>query len=95
MKTKRETMKSIKWVAFHFESNQAFGDIESLEQWLEMKARWEVAYPGHDIYDCKECTYPRAMPDFGQRREHQGDRTLREFFTANEMPMEDRGGGNR
>jgi hypothetical protein len=63
-----------------------------------MKARWELAYPGHDIYDCKECTYPRAMPDFGQRREHQGDRTLREFFTANEyadgrlstLPRQDR-----
>jgi hypothetical protein len=90
MKTRRKTMQSTKWAAFHFESNQAFGDIENLEQWLEMKALWESAYTG-DIYDCKECTYPRAFPDFGQRMEHQGDRTLREFFKENGMSMEDRG----
>jgi hypothetical protein len=83
-------MKSTKWVVFHFESNQVFGEVENLERWLEMKARYESAYPGHfrDVYDCKECIYPRAMPEFGQRWKHQGDRTLREFFTANEMPTE-------
>jgi hypothetical protein len=85
-------MKSTKWVVFHFESNQVFGEAENLEEWLKTKARWELAYPGYDIYDCRECIFPRAMPDFGQRREHLGDRTLRDFFKENGMSMEDRGG---
>jgi hypothetical protein len=34
-------MKSTKWVVFHFESNQVFGEIENLEQQL-IAAQWKI-----------------------------------------------------
>ena len=75
------------WKKFWFETNQAFGPVDSAEDWSRMKSQYDRAYPGCNVYDLKEAggrdKYP--IPSFGQRREHTGDRTLGEFFKKNGM----------
>ena len=75
------------WVKFWFESNQVFGMVESSAEWERFKLLFRDAYKNRDIYDLKEDIYPKECPNFGQRREHKGDRTLRDFFQENGMDM--------
>jgi hypothetical protein len=75
------------WVKFWFESNQVFGMVESSAEWQRVKGLFREAYRNTDIYDLKEDIYPKEFPNFGQRREHKGDRTLRDFFQENGMDM--------
>ncbi len=70
-----------------FESNQGFGEIRSLVEWLLMKSCYESMYPSNDIYDCRESSCRTEIPSFGQGAEHTGVRTLREFFKKHGMPL--------
>lgn len=76
------------WKRFYFESNH----IEGLADWQRLRD----AYPrltDEQLLDAKEATYsgyrPQeerdAMPNYGFRIEHDGQRTLRDFFNANGM----------
>jgi hypothetical protein len=80
-------MNEKQWVKFWIESNQVFGMVESLSEWERVKRLFSEAYKNTDIYDLKEDIYPKELPNFGQRREHKGDRTLRDFFQENGMDM--------
>ena len=75
------------WVNFHFESNQVFELVDSPSEWRRVKYLYYRAYEDQDIYDLKENIYPKEIPNFGQRMEHKGNRTLRDFFTENGMDM--------
>ena len=77
------------WTKFWFESNAIWGEIDSPLKWARVKRIYDAAY-GSGIYDCKKAPseYQQSprMPNFGQRREHQGDETLGEFFDRHGMP---------
>jgi hypothetical protein len=77
--------KFIMWREFHFESNQVFGQVWDRAKWEQLKKTYEKAYPDSDIYACKESKY--RSNDFGQRSEHQGERTLRQFFKIYGMDL--------
>ena len=80
------------WKRFHFEGNRFFRAVESQEDWQRLRA----AYPDltdDELLASKEATYggSRSMeerelrPNFGLRIEHDGEKTLRDFFVENEM----------
>ena len=85
-------MKYKNWKPFFFESNQFFGKINNPEDWALLKA----AYPflcEDQLLDAKESTYKGhrrkevrdVQPNYGFRIEHDGERTLRDFFKENGM----------
>lgn len=80
------------WKRFHFESNMFFDGIETPNEWLDLRD----AYPkltDDELLAAKEATYrgTRSVeerlkrPNFGFRIEHDGGRTLRDFFVENGM----------
>lgn len=80
------------WRRFWFESNQFFGWIENMDDWKRLRQ----AYPEKTdavLLAAKEATYKGnlsqqerdARPNFGLRWEHDGERTLRDFFAENGM----------
>lgn len=83
------------WKRFYFESNQFFDHINGMDDWRRLRA----AYPKFDderLLAAKEATYGGtrtleqrdAMPNYGFRWEHDGKRTLKDFFEANGMKIE-------
>jgi hypothetical protein len=88
-------MEGKKWKRFFFESNMFFDHIEDMDGWRRLRA----AYPRHTdemLLAAQEATYggtlPRehrdAHPNYGFRGEHDGLRTLGDFFKANGMEIE-------
>lgn len=83
------------WRRFWFETYQVFGIVNTPEDWARIKADYNQAYPGSDVYELKEIgnrdKYP--IPNFGESLEHTGDRTLGEFLRENGMDasLNDRG----
>lgn len=82
------------WVTFWFETNSAWGLVDSPAAWAEMRANWNKGAHGmkpQDIYDRslsfdRTNPHPEDMPNFGLRSEHIGGKTtLGEFFDANKM----------
>lgn len=82
------------WRRFWFESNQFFGWIENMDDWQRLRQ----AYPEKTdavLLAAKEATYKGnlsqqerdARPNFGLRWEHDGERTLRDFFAENGMRL--------
>jgi hypothetical protein len=82
------------WKPFFFESNKFFDTIRGMEDWERLKA----AYPDmsdDQLIDAKEATYNGsrtqedrdAHPNYGLRYEHDGERTLRQFFAAHGMSL--------
>lgn len=80
------------WVRFHFEGNRFFDGVEGPEDWQRLRA----AYPelsDDQLLESQEATYQGARsieerekhPNFGRRFEHDGDKTLRDFFVENGM----------
>jgi len=80
------------WKTFWFESNQFFDNVTRPEDWVRLRA----AYPhmtDSDLLDAKEATYKGTRsqevrdlkPNYGLRIEHDGERSLREFFKENNM----------
>lgn len=80
------------WKKFWFESNRFFDHVSSPEDWIRLRA----AYPSmtdSELLDSREATYNDSLtlerrdsrPNYGMRLEHDGERTLRQFFEANEM----------
>jgi len=84
-------MKS--WKPFWFETNSAWGLVDSPDAWVEMRRRWNMGahgMPPKEIYNVLsfDRTKPRQddLPNFGSRREHIGGKaTLRDFFNMNGM----------
>jgi hypothetical protein len=87
-------VKESGWKRFHFESNRFFDTIEGPEDW----ERLCDAYPGMDddeLLSAKQATYGGTMraedmaehPNYGFRLEHDGDKTLRDFFRENNMTL--------
>jgi len=77
-------MGKTKWVTFWFEGNQAWGEIDSPEEWERIKA----AYPTTDLRTAKRATAKYetdGTPYFGFRSECKLPETLGEFADANEM----------
>lgn len=82
------------WTSFFFESNQFFQHISSLDEWQNLRR----AYPDYSdekLLAAKEATYggtrtreERAKhPNFGFRWEHDGEKTLKDFFVENKMEL--------
>lgn len=80
------------WKRFHFESNRFFGGIENALDWDRLlKAFPELTVD--EILASKEATYNGTrkledrirQPNFGIRQEHDGEKTLRDFFIENNM----------
>ncbi len=82
----------VKWKRFHFESNMFFDGVEGPEDWQRLRA----AYPNltdDQFLEAKEATYDGTLsvesrnknPNFGFRHEHDGEKTLRDFFVAHDM----------
>jgi hypothetical protein len=80
------------WKRFHFESNRFFDGVESPQDWQRLRN----AYPeltDEKLLNAQEATYRgtrslddrAARPNFGFRSEHDGTKTLRDFFVENEM----------
>jgi hypothetical protein len=80
------------WKRFHFESNRFFDGIESPLDWERLRK----AFPEltvDELLDSKEATYNGTRkleerirrPNFGRRIEHDGEKTLRDFFVENDM----------
>lgn len=76
-----------KWKRFHFESNRFFQGIEGPQDWQRLRA----VYPelsDDELLASQEATYQgtRAIeerekrPNYGRRFEHDGEKTLRDFF---------------
>lgn len=82
------------WTRFFFESNQFFQQIESLADWRRLRG----AYPQFSdarLLEAKEATYGGSLspedrathPNYGFRWEHDGEKTLRDFFLENGMEL--------
>lgn len=82
------------WKRFYLDSNMFFDYVEGMADWQRLRD----AYPrftDEQLLDAKEATYkgnrPQeerdAMPSYGFRLEHDGQRTLRDFFNANGMTL--------
>lgn len=82
----------ITWKPFHFEANMFFRTIAGPFGWQRLRQ----AYPNmtdDELLDAKEATYGGTLseaqrnhhPNFGLRREHDGEKTLRDFFVENGM----------
>lgn len=83
-----------KWKRFYFESNQFFDYIENLDDWQRLKS----AYPrlsDDELLDAKQATYNGSLSqkvmdahnNYGFRLEHDGDKTLRDFFKESGMEL--------
>lgn len=84
------------WTPFWFETNSAFGLVDSPEAWKLMRARWAKGahhLPPAAIYTMRSfdptVTREGDIPNFGGRSEHLGGKTtLGEFFDAKGMTRE-------
>jgi acyl carrier protein len=94
---KRRTAPLNAWKPFFFESSQFFETISDMNGWENLRN----AYPAlsdEDFLNAKEATYggnrePRERdeyPNYGFRSEHDGERLLKDFFSANNMEVEPR-----
>ena len=90
----RATARCSPWKRFYFESNQFFDHINDMDDWDRLRK----AYPDltdDDLLDSKEATYNGSLslyqrnerPNYGMRLEHDGGRTLRDFFIDNNMSL--------
>lgn len=87
------------WPVFWFETNSAWGLVDSPEAWAEVRRNWNKGAHGlqpDEIYSRNRSfdppqPRPGGVPNFGGRAEHIGGQmTLGEFFDAHGM---DRGIG--
>jgi len=80
------------WKRFYFESNMFFDGVEGPSDWERLRA----AYPrmsDDQLLAAKEATYGGTRkveerikrPNYGFRGEHDGEKTLRDFFVENGM----------
>jgi len=83
------------WRRFFFEGNMFFDFIENMDGWNLLR----TAYPGmtdFQLMDAREATYGgtrpaeerEKFPNYGFRWEHDGEKTLRDFFRENGMSIE-------
>ena len=82
------------WRRFFFESNLFFDRVDGPDDWQRLRD----AYPDltdEQLLDAQEATYRGtrsqklrdARPNYGFRMEHDGERTLRDFFVAYGMTL--------
>lgn len=85
----------IYWKSFFFESNQFFDRIHNLSDWYRLKK----AYPhlsDTQLLAAKEATYRgqlsieerKKRANFGFRWEHDGEKTLLDYFKENGMSVD-------
>ena len=82
------------WKPFFFESNQFFQMVNSMDDWKKL----QKAYPNYSneqLLTAREATWngQRSLnvrlqnPNFGFRLEHDGEKTLKDFFIEHGMPL--------
>jgi hypothetical protein len=82
------------WTRFHFESNRFFDTIAEPADWLRLRS----AYPDmsdEELLAAKQATYKGTLsqeqrdsrPNFGFRLEHDGGKTLADFFAEHQMTL--------
>lgn len=84
----------VPWKRFFFESNQFFDHINNRGDWDRLKLAYPELSDGQ-LLGAREATYGghrsvaerEEHPNYGFRMEHDGDRTLRDFFNANNMSL--------
>lgn len=80
------------WKQFYFEANLFFDHVSGPDGWRRLRE----AYPkltDDQLLDAKEATYNGTLPvgqrekhpNFGFRSEHDGEKTLKDFFVQNGM----------
>jgi hypothetical protein len=87
-------MISKPWTRFWFESNQFFDFIANSADWQRLRAAYP-AYTDEQLLAAKEATYSGHRPqnerdehpNYGLRWEHDGERTLKDFFAAHGMAI--------
>jgi len=83
------------WTTFWFETNSAWGLVDSPEAWKAMRENWnkgahgmqaDEIYSNNLSYDPARNTTNNDVPNFGRRAEHIGGKTtLGEFFDQDGM----------
>lgn len=83
------------WKTFWFETNSAWGLVDSPQAWKIMREKWnngahgmkpEEIYINNLSFDKSVPSRDGDHPNFGRRREHIGGKTtLGEFFDQNGM----------
>lgn len=82
------------WSRFFFESNQFFQHINGPADWERLRQ----AYPklsDEKLLAAKEATYQGSLtpdyrakhPNYGFRLEHDGEKTLKDFFIEKGIPL--------
>lgn len=85
---------TLSWTSFWFESNQFFDLVKGPDDWERLRC----AYPDKPVewfLRAREATYRDTrpleerdrFPNYGTRSEHDGDRTLGDFFQARGMKV--------
>jgi hypothetical protein len=79
---KGEDMK--KWKPFYFDGNEAWGTIDSPEEWSRIKRAYKT-----DLGKAKRCDLAKAdgRDVFGRGAGCYGKETLKEFFESNGMEI--------
>lgn len=80
------------WRRFHFEGNMFFDSVHGPADWIRLRQVYP-ALTDDELLDSQEATYKGTRelsvrdrrPNYGRRYEHDGDRTLRDFFVAHNM----------
>jgi hypothetical protein len=83
---RRKTMKKHKhkWKPFYFDGNEAWGTIDSPEEWSRIKRAYKT-----DLGKARRCGFAKeeGRDIFGFRAECNGKETLKEFFESNGMEI--------
>jgi len=80
------------WKRFHFEGNLFFNGVTGPDDWQRLRKAYSDL-TDDQLLNAKEATYrgTRSIeerenrPNFGFRSEHDGDKTLKDFFVENCM----------
>lgn len=80
------------WKPFFFESNQFFDWVKNLDDWAKLR-QCHPNKSNEELLAAKEATYGghktlkerNNNPNYGFRWEHDGARTLGDFFRENNM----------
>lgn len=82
------------WTPFFFESNKFFQLVSSPTDWKKLQESYPD-YTNDQLLAAREATWngQRSVsdrlkhPNFGLRLEHDGEKTLKDFFIEHGMPL--------
>jgi len=78
---------NIEFPEFWFESNLYFGWVRSIDDLNEVFKSYEGQMTKDSILDVAVTLKSNELTEFGMRREHKGDITLREFLIEKKIKI--------